>query len=87
MEDRLRLACGYEGLGFYMYDALGRRILRFSLAASKRREVPHFSGGVKGWLDGVAADRWESTRLLFVAPPMLSSSVAPCFFAATEQIA
>jgi len=40
IEDRLRLAFGPEGLGFYLHDALGRRILRFGIPF-KHKEAPH----------------------------------------------
>ena|GEM_PF-5178648 len=46
IEDRLRLAFGPEGLGFYLHDALGRRILRFGIPF-KHKEAPHFSAGIK----------------------------------------
>jgi len=46
IEDRLRLAFGPEGLGFYLQDALGRRILRFGIPF-KHKEAPHFSAGMR----------------------------------------
>ncbi|RKY14464.1 MAG: hypothetical protein DRP63_08500, partial [Planctomycetota bacterium] len=46
IEDRLRLAFGPEGLGFYLHDALGRRILRFAFPF-RHKEAPHFSAGVR----------------------------------------
>ena len=46
IEDRLRLAFGPEGLGFYLHDALGRRTLRFAVTF-KHKEAPPFSAGMK----------------------------------------
>ena len=45
IEDRLRLAFGPEGLGFYLHDALGRRILRFGIPFT-HKEAPSMKGAV-----------------------------------------
>ena len=45
IENRLRLVFGSEGLGFYLYDSLGRRVLRFAIPL-RHSKAPYFSMGV-----------------------------------------